>query len=92
MNHGNPLEEVGDVSYTPKRSEARSILRGFWSKRLLRISPGLALLLVVFMRAVGPPNVVGLLVGSLLCAVTLVAVMTIWDHSQLKALCRHVRP
>jgi hypothetical protein len=90
-NHGDPPEEVVDVSYMLTRSDARSILRGFWSKRLLKISPGLVILLVVFMRAVGPPYVVSFLIALLLCALTLITVMTIWDHRQLKAFCRQVR-
>jgi hypothetical protein len=89
-NHGDPPEEVVEVSYTLTRSDARSILRGFWSKRLLKISPGLVVLLAVFMRAVGPPYVANFFIALVLCALTLVAVMTIWDHAQLKALCRQV--
>jgi hypothetical protein len=80
-NHDDPLERVVDVSDTFKRSEARAILRGFWSRRLLKIGPGLAVLLVAFVRASGPRYVLSILV----------AVMTIWDHGQLKALCRDVR-
>jgi hypothetical protein len=90
-NHGFTEEQVVDVSYMLERPEARSILRGFWSKRLLKASPALAVLVIVYVRAIGPPYAVSVLTGLLLCSLTWIGVMAIWDHGKLKVLCRRVR-
>jgi hypothetical protein len=84
-------EQAVDVFYTLERPEARSILRGFWSKRLLRISPALLVLLVVYVRAVGPPYVASVITGLILISLTGGLIMIAWDQSQLKTVCRHVR-
>jgi hypothetical protein len=82
-----------DVSYNLQRAEARTILRGFWVKRLRLVIPGEAVLVAVYARTVGPPYWEGILTGLILGAFAAFVVMAIWDQSRLKSLCRpvHVR-
>lgn len=79
-----------DVEFTLQRPEARAILHGFWSKRLLKLSPAVAVLILIYVRAVGPPYWASVLTGLILCSLTTLVVMVLWDQSRLPRLCRHV--